>query len=442
MSLGMIGIGLGGFMDGFNKQQEVNDTHKRSAILDEQLKMDQKRAARQDVLNARDDAEYQRGEDTRASVARIGQEAQTKFNEGVAKGDIDPNRFADFYRSYAVPQIQNTYLAAGDVGKAADFMKWADTADAKRGGELSMSAMWKATNGDLQGSLDDALKAGQISGYIDHGYQLIGTDTLIDKDTRAQLGFRVRVKTPDGKEVTQDVPNDQLPRMVATWLNPQAAYESRQAAQADVTKRAQGIEDYKQKKDIDKQYEGGAKDRSAAIASLRKRFDGELDITTGKANPKFDEMGRDEQEKMISQEISLQQGTNGQAPAADQPGIGAAASTPRRVTVDNVTGQPLNAPVQPAAPQQQASAPPQAPAPQQAPAGGAPAAIQQQSPQQSREDNVQYMIEYANQALAQKVDPLKIAEELQVQGIPRNMWPEQVQAAAAQAASRQPGLAR
>lgn len=441
MSLGMIGIGLGGFMDGFNKQQEVKDTHKRSAILDEQLKMDQKRAERQDVLNARDDAEYQRGEDTRASVARIGQDAQTKFDQGVASGQLDPNRFSDFYRTYAIPQIQNTYLAAGDVGKAADFMKWAETADAKRGGELAMSAMWKAQNGDLQGSLNDALKAGQLSGYVDHGYELVGHEPIVDK-SGTSLGFRVRVKGPDGKEVQRDITNADLPRMVATWLNPQAAYESRQAAQADTAKREQGMADYKQKKDIDKQYEGGAKDRGAAIASLRKRFDGELDITTGKANPKFDEMGRDEQEKMISQEISLQQGTNGQAPAADQPGIGAAASTPRRVTVDNVTGQPLNAPVQPAAPQQQASAPPQAPAPQQAPAGGAPAAIQQQSPQQSREDNVQYMIEYANQALAQKVDPLKIAEELQVQGIPRNMWPEQVQAAAAQAASKQPGLAR
>lgn len=427
MSLGMIGVGLGGFMDGFNKQQEVKDTHKRSAILEEQLRMDQKRAERQDVLNARDDADYQRAEDTRASVAQIGQDTQAKFNEGVTKGELDPNRFSDFYRSYAVPRIQNTYLESGDVAKAADFMKWADSADAKRGGELAMSAMWKANNGDLQGSLDDALKAGQISGYIDHGYQLVGNDTLIDKDTHAQVGFRVTVKTPDGKQISQNIPNAELPRVVATWLNPQAAYESRQAAQADTAKRAQGIEDYKQKKDIDKQYEGGAKDRSAAIATLRKRFSGELDLSTGQPSPKFDDMGREEQEKMIREEIGLQQGSNGQAPAAEQPGIGSAASTPRQVTVDQVTGQPLNAPVQQAAPQQ-------------APAGGAPAAIQQQSPQQSRDENIQYMIEYANKALSQKVDPLKIAEELQVQGVPRNMWPEQVQAAAAQATSRQPGL--
>lgn len=422
--MSMIGIGLGGFMDGYQKMAESQRQDKRAKALDEQLKLDQKRAARQDTLDTRADAEWQRGEDQRASIEGIGKQAKVEFDKAVAAGTEDPKRFDEFYRSYAVPQIQNTYLAGGDIEKAQRFMTWADTADAKAGGRYAMSAMFKANNGNLQGALDDALNAGKLTGYVDHGFELLGHEQIVDK-TGAAVGFRVKVKDPDGNEVVQDITNADLPRMVSTWLNPQAAFESREATKAAGNKRQTELQDYEEKKKIDKKYEGGGKTRGAAIAALRKRMDGGL----AGDEQKFDDLSRDEQEKLISAETELQSGDS--APAAEQPGLGNAASTPRNVTVDTVTGKPVNAPVQPAAPQQQAPA-----------KDGAAAIDQQTTDKKSREENIRYMIEYANKALAEKQDPLRIAEELQTQGVPRELWPEAVSAAVEQMQSKQIGLGR
>ncbi len=318
------GIGLGGFMDGFQKGM--------------QLKQDRADADRRKVLAERNDAEYNRVTAQRDAIDNINKEAKATFDAQVSAGTQEPADFLDWYHTHTVPKLTQTYLLNDDRESAAKVTEWANTHEAKTGARLFRSSVTKALSGDGAGAVEDAMKIGKLRGYINNGYEVLGQEPLLGQDG-AQQGYRIKLKTPDGKDIVQDVRTQDLPKLIATFGNPEAAWESQVAARAQADKEKKELETYEAKKKIDRQYGvGPTKDRGAAITALRKRFDGGMGDET-----KFDDMPRPQQEKLINDELELQQG---------QPGLaGQAPSAPaeKKVLVDTTTGKPVSSSAKPAA---------------------------------------------------------------------------------------------
>lgn len=318
------GIGLGGFMDGFQKGM--------------QLKQDRADADRRKVLAERNDAEYNRVTAQRDAIDNINKEAKATFDAGVSSGTWKPEQFDQFWNDWAVPKLSRTYLLNGDVDSSNRVKEWGEREDTKQGARLFAGALVKAQTGDGAGALKDVIEAGKIKGYINNGYEVLGHEAILGPDG-SQQGYRISLKTPDGKDIQQDVRTQDLPKIIATFGNPQAAWESQVAARAQVDKEKKELETYEAKKKIDRQYGvGPTKDRGAAITALRKRFDGGMGDET-----KFDDMPRPVQEKLINDELELQQGQPGLAGQAPP------APAEKKVLVDTTIGKPVSSGAKPAA---------------------------------------------------------------------------------------------
>lgn len=395
----MIGIGLGGFVDGWNKQKETQRLDRREKIYEQAA--------------AREQADFDLKTKQRDEISAINTQAKANFDAKVRSGEATPDQFDQVWSRDVLPKLKQTYLDQGNLEMAEKLQAWGDSEEARAGGKLALGAMWKAQNGDVAGALADAQEAGKRKGYLSHGYEILGQDSIVDTNGKLQ-GYRLMMKGPDGKEITQDLPLGQVPKLIATYLNPQAAWDSQVAAQQEEAKRTTDLRTYRDKKEIDAQYStSGKPTREAAISSLRKRMDGGL----AGDEPTFDDLPRDEQEKLISQEIELQSG---------QPGLGASPSAPaasgssgRKVLVDTATGQP----VAPERPRSQ-------PEPKQQPQISGQARDERGS--ESREDRVQFLLSSVEPALKEGVPAERVADELRQNGVPEEAWPDSLRRALVQ----------
>lgn len=393
----MLGIGLGGFMQGFQGGMNAR------AAMDERK--------RNKVIQDRQDTEYNRSLSQRNEIDAINTGAKQEFDARVSAGTEKPENYDQFWNDYALPKLKNTYLAQGNIDMANKVQAWGETEDAKVGARFAMSALSKAQTGDAAGALKDAMEAGKRKGYIAHGYEISGQDSIVDKDGKL-LGYRLYMKGADGKEIQQDLPTAQVPKLIATYLNPQAAWDSQVAAQSEKSKTAGELATYEEKKKIDQKY-GSADDkaRSEAITALRKRLDGGLAGT----ETKFDGLPRDEQEKLISDEIGLQKGVGlgGQVAPASASAT-ASADGGRKVLVDTATGRTVDPSSlrKPAPSSQERAAPQRLAAP-------------------SRSENVDYLLQAAEKAVSEGIDPARVADELAANGISEDQWPASLKAAAA-----------
>lgn len=404
----MIGIGLGSFMDSYQRGREMRLDRERQAKIDERQ---DKLFDRQQKMWDRDDAEYERQEADRTAIRDINTQAKAEFDKQVADGTQQPDNFDNFWSTYALPKLKNTYLANGDLDAADKVMKWGETADAKRGGKLSMNALLKAQTGDPDGALADVIEAGQLKGYIDHGYEVQGHDKIMTPDGQ-HAGYRIKLKTPDGEDIEQDITIADLPKMIATFLNPEAAWQSQLAAQQKAAEDAKEIETYKTKKQIDKEYgTGSSATRTKAIEALRKRMDGGLDGD----ETKFDDLPREEQEKLISDELALQEGQPGLAGASSPAPSG---NSGRKVVVDTATGKPV------------------------APGGEKPAGKPKGGGAASEDRGAGGAIAAAETALSEGASPVRVAEQLASQGVPEDQWPASIVNAVKRARQNSIGLGR
>lgn len=427
----MLGIGLGGFMEGFQKSQK--------------LKQDWADAERKKVLADRQDKEYDRLTAQRDAIDGINADAKATFDAQVSAGTQKPENFDTFWSNYALPKLKNTYLLNGDIESANKVQEWGDQEDTKKGAKLFAGALVKAQTGDVDGALSDVMQAGKLKGYINNGYEVVGHEAILGQDG-AQQGYRIKLKTPDGKDIQQDVRTQDLPKIIATFGNPQAAWESQVAARAQADKDKKELETYEQKKKIDRQYGvGPTKDRGAAITALRKRFDGGL----AGDEAKFDDLPRAQQEKLINDELELVQG---------QPGLGgqgspAPASAEKKVLVDTTTGKPVSSGAKPVtAEKPQATA---APAATSAPTAdkripGVPdraqagvrrrmedlqrAAAQAEAPGITAREPAAApadVIAQADEAIRSGAKIYDVAIELQEAGVPESEWPASLKQAIA-----------
>lgn len=427
----MFGIGLGAAMSAFNdsqKQRQEDEDRKRRLVLQQ-----------------REDEEYNRAKKLRDSVDAIGIQTKKDFDAQVAAGTKKADQFDSFWREQALPKLKETYLTQGNFEAADRLQTWGENADVKAGAKLSMSAMFKAANGDTAGALDDAIKAGQTKGYLDHGYELVDKTEIVDPKTKQTVGYRLNVKTPDGKTVQQDIASADIPRLVSTLTNPEAAWKSYEAAQTQKAADARELKNYEEKKKIDKVYSTDNKNRIEAIKSLRKRMPANDPVFDGTP---FDNLPSDQQESLINKEMSLQAGggsvptlssgpgiSTGSGAVSSQPSAGArptaapglstgAAATAPKVVIDKVTGQRVN----PAAVPGVTPGPQQAPAdadsaPRPAPPGYAPAASQVTVQPGNAQQRAQYLVQSAQDAISNGERPSRVADQLRQAGVPEDQWP-------------------
>lgn len=408
-----IGIGLGGFMDGWNKMAE-------SQRADRQVKLAEEAAARQKTLNQRQDAEYNRGLQQRNEIDAVNTGAKAEFDKRVSAGAEKPDNFDAFWSNYALPKLRNTYLAQGNLDMANRVQQWGESDDARAGAKLFMSSLSKFQLGDYDGAIDDAIAGSKRKGYLAHGYEFIGKDTLVATKGGPTIGYRIMFMDPDGKEGYRDIPLKQLPSFIAGIGNPVVAANSQMEAMSDASKREADIADYRTKKGIDKEFGNSDQQKRAdAITALRKRMDGGLAGT----EQKFDDLPRTEQEKLISDELALQRGTGIAVEAGNAPEN---KSSQRQVLMDKVTGRPVD----PATVRGQTNAEPARPANPKTISKDAPA-----SAETSRDANVAYVIAEADQAIKDGVRPDLIADGLRQNGIPSEQWPPALQRALARSQS-------
>lgn len=257
------GIGLGAFVEGFERGQRARE------------RMDDRREKR----------------DNKARLAEIDAEAKAAFDEGVAEGTQDPKSYDQFWKDYALPKRRNELLRQGDVSGAKALDEWGQSDAALQGGRLFSRALLAAQTGDHAGALDLAIEAGKVKGYIEHGYELTGHQPIQDTAGNT-VGYRITAKDGDGNELEQDVPLDKMGDMIATFVNPDAAWTSQQEQRAAQAKRDQEIAD----RDEERAYERAETDEDRAYdegQEERKRLREEKKAASEKPEKEAAQRGED-----------------------------------------------------------------------------------------------------------------------------------------------------
>lgn len=347
----MIGVGLGGFMDGWNKMGEAQLADKRRALADQQ-------ATRQKTLDQREDAEYNRTLSQRNEIDAINTGAKQAFDARVSAGTEKPENYDQFWNDYALPKLKNTYLAQGNIDMANKVQAWGETEDARAGAKSFMGSLAKLQVGDYAGAIDDAIAGSKRKGYLSHNFDITGYDSLIAKEGGPTIGYRFNYKKTDGSVGYKDVLLPKLGQFIAGIGNPKVAWESQVTAQQDLIKRKAELEDYEKKKQVDQKYGVGAdqKINGDVLDALRKRFDGEYgqDPATGKwgPTPKFDDLPAERRQQLFQEEKELrtgggQQGLSAQPQAATASSNSAApaaarAGSDRKDLVDTATGKTVD----------------------------------------------------------------------------------------------------
>jgi len=371
-----LGVGLGAFMDSFQRGYDMRD------------RIDERNLQKKN----------------RDALTQIETEGQEKFKADVTAGAADPDKFDEFWTRYVMPKRKMELLKQGDVAGARALQEWGESDSAKQGGRLFSSAMLKAQTGDAGGALADAIKAGQVAGYIDHGYELLGQDEIQD-DSGKTIGYRLSVKGPGGKTIEQDVAVGDVPQVIATFANPDAAWQSQVAKREGDKKRQTEIEDYEAKKKVDQRYAKGG-DKAEIYRKARE--------ARMKSDLGFADLSPEEQDAAIRAELAAAENYAGTSGSAD--GLGAPA--PKKVMVDEASGlmvDPASAARQQAAPQKRSEvAPTPTPTPTSRP--------------QTRDDYKAAVLADAADNIAKGGNPQTIAQQLMNAGIGPDEWPDAVSA--------------
>lgn len=442
------GIGLGAFVEGFEKGARM-----RVAI-----------------------DQYREQKGNRAALADVEAGTRAEFDKQVEAGQQNPDDYASFWKQYGLPKRVNELLKQGKIEDAAAYQKWGESDAALQGGKLFSSALLKAQTGDFAGALSDVSKAGKVKGYNDSGIDVLGQTPLPAGADGVSPGFRIQLRDGNGRTFEQDVLNGDLPRLIATFGNPDAAFAASQEARSKAAegekKRKDEITDYRAKKEIDKEFKEPDKSKDN---DFKKDYAAAAE-TRAKTDYSWNRKTKEEQDQLIRADLeaarryaeengqTLAAGNGATASPSPQPGAAAAGSTPAAavgtpagiVPASPAPGSPAQSPAQPVAPGAQprividtktgkpVEAPQQQAAPAQQPAGlgvqrgppvgiGGPSGQAMPAPLGERD---QLLNEAAAEA-AQGGNPEQIGMRLYNAGIPQEEWPDALKAAAARRASGQ-----
>ncbi len=315
-----LAIGLGGFIDGFEKGQRIRqdwaDADQRKADIE-----------RKKVLQDREDVEYNRALDQRNALDKLATDTQADFDNKVQSGVLKPEDWGRFWNKSFIPGKVKQLQLNGQTEEAMKLQKWGDDENVRAGGNAFANSLQLFRMGDVDGGLEWLNKGANTPGYFGNGF---GFEKVAEGTNpyTGNPGVVIRMTRPNGEPITQTFDVKDIPNFVAGNFNPEAAF-SFSKQQEEQRKQASELDTYEKKKKIDQQYGvGPTKDRAAAIKSLRTRFNGGI----GGDEQMFDDMPRPEQEKRINEELELQHG---------QPGLaGVAPPAPeKKVLFNNTTGK-------------------------------------------------------------------------------------------------------
>jgi hypothetical protein len=216
----MLGIGLGGFASGFEKGIGIGEK-----LIEGQNKRE---------------------------IASGVTEGRAEYDQAVERGEAKADD-ADAILRFTMPKIMTPLLRSGDLKTASAASEWLRSDTTRRGTDLFGKGMIAAQAGDVRGALDHFVNAGRIKGY--------GADYKIgDPEELPGGGFRVSLTNGAGKTFSQDFKTpDDVTRFGATYLNPQAAFESWQGQRDAAVKAdrevATDTRKYGARKDIDLKHE-------------------------------------------------------------------------------------------------------------------------------------------------------------------------------------------
>lgn len=352
----MWGIGLAGFVQGVESGVALRD------------KIDTQREKRSN----------------KRALDAIEKDTQAGFNQAVANGEVSADSYTDYWTKYGLPKKVGELIKQGDYQGAKELREWGMSDAAQKGATLYKSAALKAQTGDPAGALQDALKAAQVDGYIQHDFEVLSQDDVVDPNGNL-IAYRIKFRRgKDGKVEVQDIKPDDVPRVISIFANPEAAFQThlqRQAQEAADAKeedkrqqvRGEEMSDFKEKELWKEKIKGNENDRAKAYKAM---FD-----TLSETNTEFAYKMTPEQQDQAVRDMLARVGayedegkSQGGDVAPQAPGLTAAGSggsnTPAGITaprqmkllIDTKNGQPVNQP-----------APAATPAAVNAPAGIAPA---------------------------------------------------------------------
>jgi len=374
-----------------------------------------------------------------STVQGISAQTKADYDTAVSKGEAAPDDYMSFFTQHAVPKISNEYLLDGDPEKAQVFLDWAETTGAKNGAKKFMSGLSKLQNGDVQGGVDDMVKAANVQGYGIDGK--VTAAEYYDEEAGAVTGYKLTFTGSDGEERVKNVATGDLASFFANLANPKAAFEMEQADKAARSKADLEVETHTRKKTAEKELGVGTGGLTPAqyqnaIQEERKAIE-----NAALTDPELEGKTSAEKEAMAKEIVDARFGGMGKTAApgpqvAVDPDTGEPVAGDQTPTTDAMTPPPaedttpvpddeeLGAASTPA----DATGPVQAPAPVAGVVAPTPAATTSEvAPGQKQ----QYLAQ-ATQLMKQGGDAQKIGRALIAAGIPPEQWPQDVKMAAQQ----------
>lgn len=368
-----------------------------------------------------------RAKKNRDALDQIDTDARTQYDAAVADGSQKVGSYEQFWLQYALPKRRMEMIKQGDYAGARALSEWGESDAALRGGKLFSSAMLKAQTGDAAGALEDAIQAGQVKGYIDHGYELAGQEEIKDEAGNV-LGYRLNVKDQNGKTFQQDIAIADIPKVVSVFANPDAAWQSQVAAQQRQKERKEDLEDFTKKEKVKADLK--TTDHTKAYTDARKaRLENDLS---------FADLSPEEQDAVVRKDLEAAESYANSKKGTPSASAAPAEPSSKRIIVDEATGEPIQQQPQRAiTPSQIAGQKPaglsgqaieRRPLPDPSVVAGIPPASQQQGAARVSEQPVgtmerraaiqrQQLLSSAATAIRQGEDPAKVAAKLRAAGL-------------------------
>lgn len=183
---GNFGIGLGSFLTGFTGGAQAAQAIKTGNAKQRMYDLEVKRA--EDAAAANDQA--------RAISTQGMQEAQANTD-----GSYDAQ--TNYYNTKVVPQLQQHWMAQGDMAKAEAFGKWMQDTNVQTGLKLGAGLIRSVQMGDPDSAKDYLMKLYNQPGYFEDGMTATEGKVTRDKDGNASgMEFTLR-NDKTGKTTTQ-----------------------------------------------------------------------------------------------------------------------------------------------------------------------------------------------------------------------------------------------
>ena len=296
---GNFGAGLGSFMSGamqgynFAEGAKQNKENQRMQRLKND-ELEQGMADRQEGRGIMRQASADAGEMRKADIAKniqvgaidqggttapsfkVGGKEFSSQAEAEKEAEKSVGSFMDYYMQTSAPKMMEHWTKTGEIDKAANFAKFMEDDNVKKGAKAWAGAVRSFHMGDSDGFKTNLMKAYNQQGYFDDGMTAEKIDD-IKNDKGQLLGYAITFKDQQGNTTTQNYDGDDVARMGLQALAPDQvlSYGLDQLKQAQAAQASMAKEDRSFNRDLSKiqMQQGGtisAQNNKAALDSAAK----------------------------------------------------------------------------------------------------------------------------------------------------------------------------